>query len=200
MSRSARVERSTKESSVLVEVELDGTGVHAIDTGVPFFDHMLAQLAKHGGLDLTIRTRGDLEVDAHHTVEDTTLALGQAINEALGDRSGLRRYGDALVPLDEALVQSALDLSGRPYLVHEEPELVELIGTYDTTLTRHIWESLVATAQITLHVRVLSGRNAHHIVEAQFKSVARSLRAAIAVDARVVGVPSTKGTLTPPTA
>jgi imidazoleglycerol-phosphate dehydratase len=200
MSRSARVERSTKESSVLVEVELDGTGVHAIDTGVPFFDHMLAQLAKHGGLDLTIRTRGDLEVDAHHTVEDTTLALGQAINEALGDRAGLRRYGDALVPLDEALVQSALDLSGRPYLVHEEPELVELIGTYDTTLTRHIWESLVATAQVTLHVRVLSGRNAHHIVEAQFKSVARSLRAAIAVDPRVVGVPSTKGTLTPPTA
>jgi imidazoleglycerol-phosphate dehydratase len=197
MSRSARVERSTKESSVLVEVELDGTGVHAIDTGVPFFDHMLAQLAKHGGLDLTIRTRGDLEVDAHHTVEDTTLALGQAINEALGDRSGLRRYGDALVPLDEALVQSALDLSGRPYLVHEEPELVELIGTYDTTLTRHIWESLVATAQITLHVRVLSGRNAHHIVEAQFKSVARSLRDAVAVDPRVVGVPSTKGTLTP---
>jgi len=197
MSRSARVERSTKESSVLVEVELDGTGVHAIDTGVPFFDHMLAQLAKHGGLDLTIRTRGDLEVDAHHTVEDTTLALGQAINEALGDRAGLRRYGDALVPLDEALVQSALDLSGRPYLVHEEPELVELIGTYDTTLTRHIWESLVATAQITLHVRVLSGRNAHHIVEAQFKSVARSLRDAVAVDPRVVGVPSTKGTLTP---
>ena len=200
MSRSARVERSTKESSVLVELELDGTGMHAIDTGVPFFDHMLAQLAKHGGLDLTVRTRGDLEVDAHHTVEDTTLALGQAVNEALGDRTGLRRYGDSLVPLDEALVQSAVDLSGRPYLVHDEPELVELIGTYDTTLTRHIWESLVATAQVTLHVRVLSGRNAHHIVEAQFKSVARSLRAAIAVDPRVVGVPSTKGTLTPPTA
>lgn len=200
MSRSARVERSTKESSVLVEVELDGTGQSSIETGVPFYDHMLAQLAKHGGLDLTVRTTGDLEVDAHHTVEDTTLALGQAINEALGDRAGLRRYGDALVPLDEALVQSAMDLSGRPYLVHEEPELVELIGTYDTTLTRHIWESLVATAQITLHVRVISGRNAHHIVEAQFKSVARSLRDAVAVDPRVVGVPSTKGTLTPPSA
>lgn len=199
MSRSARVERSTKESSVFVEVELDGTGQSSIETGVPFYDHMLAQLAKHGGLDLTVRTTGDLEVDAHHTVEDTTLALGQAINEALGDRAGLRRYGDALVPLDEALVQSALDLSGRPYLVHEEPELVELIGTYDTTLTRHIWESLVATAQITLHVRVISGRNAHHIVEAQFKSVARSLRDAVVVDPRVVGVPSTKGTLTPPT-
>ncbi len=200
MSRKARVERSTKESSVLVEVDLDGTGQSSIETGVPFYDHMLAQLAKHGGLDLTVRTTGDLEVDAHHTVEDTTLALGQAINEALGDRAGLRRYGDALVPLDEALVQSALDLSGRPYLVHEEPDLVELIGTYDTTLTRHIWESLVATAQITLHVRVISGRNAHHIVEAQFKSVARSLRNAVARDARVVGVPSTKGTLTPPTA
>ena len=198
MSRTARVERSTKESSVLVEVNLDGTGSSTIETGVPFFDHMLAQLAKHGGLDLVVRTSGDLHVDAHHTVEDTSLALGQAINDALGDRAGLRRYGDALVPLDEALVQSAVDLSGRPYLVHEEPEIIELIGSYDTSLTRHIWESLVATAQITLHVRVISGRNAHHIVEAQFKSVARSLRDAVALDPRVVGVPSTKGTLTPP--
>ena len=198
MSRTARVERSTKESSVLVEVDLDGTGSSTIETGVPFFDHMLAQLAKHGGLDLVVRTSGDLHVDAHHTVEDTSLALGQAINDALGDRAGLRRYGDALVPLDEALVQSAVDLSGRPYLVHEEPEIIELIGSYDTSLTRHIWESLVATAQITLHVRVISGRNAHHIVEAQFKSVARSLREAVALDPRVVGVPSTKGTLTPP--
>lgn len=196
MNRTARVERSTKESQVLVEVDLDGTGSSQIDTGVPFFDHMLAQLAKHGGLDLVVQTKGDLEIDAHHTVEDTSLALGQAINEALGDRSGLRRFGDALVPLDECLVQSAVDLSGRPYLVHVEPEIVELIGSYDTTLTRHIWESIVATAQITLHVNVLSGRNAHHIVEAQFKSVARSLRDAVARDARVVGVPSTKGTLT----
>lgn len=190
------VERSTKESDVFVELNLDGTGASQIETGVPFFDHMLAQLAKHGGLDLTVRTRGDLEVDAHHTVEDTALALGQALNSALGDRSGLHRYGDALVPLDECLVQSAVDLSGRPYLVHEEPDLLELIGSYDTTLTRHIWESLVATAQITLHVRVISGRNAHHVVEAQFKSVARSLRDAVARDPRVVGVPSTKGTLT----
>ena len=196
MSRTARVDRSTKESTVLVEVDLDGTGQSTVDTGVPFFDHMLAQLAQHGGLNLTVHTRGDLEVDAHHTVEDTSLALGQAINEALGDRAGLRRYGDALVPLDDCLVQSAVDLSGRPYLVHEEPDLVELIGTYDTTLTRHIWESIVATAQITLHVRVLSGRNAHHVVEAQFKSVARALRDAVAHDPRVVGVPSTKGTLT----
>ncbi len=196
MNRTARVERSTKESQVLVELNIDGNGVSTIDTGVPFFDHMLAQLAKHGGFDLIVTTTGDLEVDAHHTVEDTALALGQALNEALGDRAGLCRFGDALVPLDECLVQSAVDLSGRPYLVHEEPEVVELIGSYDTTLTRHIWESIVATAKITLHVRVISGRNAHHVVEAQFKSVARSLRAAVARDARVVGVPSTKGTLT----
>ncbi|CAB4832738.1 MAG: imidazoleglycerol-phosphate dehydratase HisB [Actinobacteria bacterium] len=196
MNRTARVERSTKESQVLVELNIDGNGASTIDTGVPFFDHMLAQLAKHGGFDLIVTTKGDLEVDAHHTVEDTALALGQALNEALGDRAGLCRFGDALVPLDECLVQSAVDLSGRPYLVHEEPEVVELIGSYDTTLTRHIWESIVATAKITLHVRVISGRNAHHVVEAQFKSVARSLRAAVARDDRVVGVPSTKGTLT----
>ena len=196
MGRFARVERTTKESSVLVELEIDGTGQSTIETGVPFFDHMLAQLAKHGGLDLVVRTTGDLEIDAHHTVEDTALAVGQALNQALGDRAGLRRFGDACVPLDECLVQSAVDLSGRPYLVHVEPDLVELIGSYDTTLTRHIWESLVATSQITLHVRVLSGRNAHHVVEAQFKSVARALRDAVALDPRVQGVPSTKGTLT----
>lgn len=195
MSRTASLERDTKESKVSIQLDLDGTGNAQVDTGVPFFDHMLAQLGKHGGFDLSVHTVGDLEVDAHHTVEDTSLALGQALREALGDKQGVRRYGDSLVPLDEALVQSAVDLSGRPYLVHEEPELVELIGTYDTTLTRHIWESIVATAQITLHVRVLAGRNAHHIVEAQFKSVARSLRTAVQLDARVIGVPSTKGTL-----
>ena len=195
MSRNARVERATKESSVFVEIAIDGTGESTIDTGVPFFDHMLAQLAKHGGFDLFVTTQGDLHIDAHHTVEDTSLALGQAFREALGDKAGLTRYGDALVPLDEALVQSAVDLSGRPYLVHEEPELIELIGSYDTSLTKHIWESFVATSQITLHVRVISGRNAHHIVEAQFKSVARALRTAVAKDSRVTGVPSTKGTL-----
>ncbi|MCH9719406.1 MAG: imidazoleglycerol-phosphate dehydratase HisB [Actinomycetia bacterium] len=195
MSRAALVERVTKESSVSVSLDLDGTGRAEVSTGVPFFDHMLSQLGKHGGFDLVVNTDGDLEVDAHHTVEDTSLAVGQALREALGDKQGVRRYGDSLVPLDEALVQSAVDLSGRPYLVHEEPDLVELIGSYDTTLTRHIWESIVATAQITLHVRVLAGRNAHHIVEAQFKSVARSLRTAVALDDRVVGVPSTKGTL-----
>ena len=196
MSRTARIECSTKESSVLVELNLDGTGVHTIDTGIPFYDHMLSQLSKHGLLDLNVQTKGDLQVDAHHTIEDTALAIGQAINEALGDRAGLRRFGDAAVPLDETLVQAVVDLSGRPYLVHEELALVELIGTYDTSLTRHIWESIVATSQITLHVRVISGRNAHHMVEAQFKAVARALRDAVTVDPRVVGVPSTKGTLT----
>jgi imidazoleglycerol-phosphate dehydratase len=195
MNRAARVQRTTKESDVLVQLALDGTGTTDVSTGVPFFDHMLTQLGRHGGLDLTVRTTGDLEVDAHHTVEDTSLAVGQALREALGDKVGIRRFGDALVPLDESLVQVAVDLSGRPYLVHEEPAIVELIGSYDTTLTRHIWESLVASAQICLHVRVLSGRNAHHVVEAQFKAVARALRAAVALDPRVAGVPSTKGTL-----
>ena len=195
MSRFARVQRTTKESDVLVELEIDGTGVADIDTGVPFFDHMLAQLGKHGGLDLTVRTKGDLEIDAHHTVEDTSLAVGQALREALGDKTGIRRYGDSLVPLDEALVQCAVDLSGRPYLVHDEPEIIELIGSYDTTLTKHIFESIVAEARITLHVNVLAGRNAHHIVETQFKAFSRALRTAVELDPRVVGIPSTKGSL-----
>lgn len=193
--RVARVERSTKEASVLVELDVDGSGSAEIDTGVRFFDHMLAQLAKHGLLDLTVRTHGDVDVDAHHTVEDTSLALGQALREALGDKAGTRRYGYAVVPLDETRVLASVDLSGRPYLVHAEPELIELIGTYDTTLTRHIWESIVAEARITLHVDVQAGRNAHHIVEAQFKAVARAFRDAAALDPRVRGVPSTKGTL-----
>jgi imidazoleglycerol-phosphate dehydratase len=193
--RCADVHRKTKESEVTVRLVLDGTGVTDVETGVPFFDHMLGQLGRHGGFDLTVRTAGDLDVDAHHTVEDTALALGQALREALGDKAGIRRFGDALVPLDETLVQVAVDVSGRPYVVHTEPDLVELIGSYDTTLTRHIWESFAASAQICLHVRVLAGRNAHHIVEAQFKAVARALRDAVALDARVVGVPSTKGTL-----
>ena len=196
MSRTARVERVTKETRVLVELDLDGTGVTEAQTGVPFFDHMLGQLGKHGGFDLVVRTDGDLEVDAHHTVEDTSLALGQALREALGDKVGIRRFGDALVPLDESIVQAAVDLSGRPYVVHVEPEIVELIGSYDTTLTRHIWESFAASAQVCLHVRVLAGRNAHHVVEAQFKALARALREAVAIDPRTAGaVPSTKGVL-----
>ncbi|CAB5062621.1 MAG: imidazoleglycerol-phosphate dehydratase HisB [Candidatus Nanopelagicaceae bacterium] len=194
MSRKAIVKRATKESSVHVELELDGTGVIEIETGVPFFDHMLNQLGKHGGFDLKVITKGDVEVDSHHTVEDTSLALGQALREALGDKVGIRRFGDATVPLDEVLVTAAVDLSGRPYLVHRQPEIVELIGTYDTTLTRHIWESLIAEAHIALHIRVLEGRNAHHVMEAQFKAVARALRDAVRLDG-VAGVPSTKGVL-----
>ena len=195
MSRTALIERTTKESDVRVELDLDGTGQGSSDTGVPFFDHMVSQLGRHGGFDLTVVTKGDLHIDAHHTVEDTSLALGQALKQALGDKVGVRRFGDATVPLDECLVQAAVDLSGRPYLVHEEPPMVELIGSYDTTLTKHIWESFVATSGIALHVRVLSGRNAHHIVETQFKAVARALRAACELDPRVQGVPSTKGVL-----
>jgi imidazoleglycerol-phosphate dehydratase len=195
MTRIATVERSTGETSVKVALDLDGTGTASADTGVPFFDHMLAQLGKHAGFDLVVTTTGDTHVDAHHTVEDTSIAVGQALREALGDKAGIRRFGDALVPLDEALVQVAVDLSGRPYVVHEEPELVELIGSYDTTLTRHVFESFASAAQVCLHVRVLAGRNAHHIVEAQFKAVARALRDAVSLDGRVAGVPSTKGVL-----
>lgn len=193
--RKSRVERKTKESSVFVELSLDGSGDIDVQSGVPFFDHMLAQLGKHAGFDLRVKTEGDVEVDSHHTVEDTSLAFGQALREALGDKTGIRRFGDAMVPLDEVLVQVAVDLSGRPYLVHRQPEIVELIGTFDTTLGRHIWESIVAEARIALHIRVLEGRNAHHVFEAQFKAVARALREAVSLDGRVVGVPSTKGSL-----
>ena len=196
-SRVGRVQRETAESSVLVEIDLDGSGRAEVDTGVPFYDHMLSQLGRHGGFDLTVRTKGDLEVDAHHTVEDTAIALGQAFAQALGDKAGIRRFGDALVPLDEALVQAAVDLSGRPYLVHTEPDrMPPTIGPlYATTLTRHVWESFAHNARIALHVIVHSGRDGHHIVEAQFKAVARALRDATAADPRTVGVPSTKGVL-----
>jgi imidazoleglycerol-phosphate dehydratase len=194
--RTARVERVTKETKVLVQLDLDGSGVTQADTGVPFFDHMLAQLGKHGLLDLTVRTRGDIEVDAHHTVEDTALALGQALREALGDKAGICRFGDALVPLDETLARAAVDLSGRPYAVHSEPDgMPPMIGTYDTTLTRHFFESLAMSAGLCVHLSVLAGRNPHHIVEAQFKAFARALRAAVAPDPRSGGIPSTKGTL-----
>jgi imidazoleglycerol-phosphate dehydratase len=193
--RTAHVNRKTKESEVDVKLNIDGSGSIDIDTGVPFFDHMLSQLGKHAGFDLIVRTKGDVDVDSHHTVEDTSLAFGQALREALGDKSGIRRFGDAMVPLDEVLVQAAVDLSGRPYLVHRQPEIVELIGTFDTTLGRHIWESIIAEARIALHVRVLEGRNAHHVFEAQFKAVARALKDACALDAKSSGIPSTKGVL-----
>lgn len=193
--RTSRVERTTKESKVAIDLNLDGSGQIDVNTGVPFFDHMLSQLGKHSGFDLRVETVGDIDVDSHHTVEDTSLAFGEALRIALSDKSGIRRFGDAMVPLDEVLVQAAVDLSGRPYLVHRQPEIVELIGTFDTTLGRHIWESIVAEARIALHIRVLEGRNAHHVFEAQFKAVARALRDAVSLDGRVAGIPSTKGTL-----
>lgn len=193
--RKSRVERVTKESSVVVELTLDGTGVCNVETGVPFFDHMISQLGKHSGFDLIVKTNGDISVDSHHSVEDTSLAIGQALREALGDKSGIRRFGNSLVPLDEVLVQAAVDLSGRPYLVHRAPEIVELIGTFDTTLGRHIWESIVSEAKIGLHIRVLEGRNAHHVLEAQFKAVAQAFKDAVALDSRSGGIPSTKGVL-----
>jgi imidazoleglycerol-phosphate dehydratase len=197
MSRQARVERVTRETKVLVELDLDGTGRAEVSTGVPFFDHMLHQLGRHGLLDLTVRTQGDTEIDAHHTVEDTAITLGQALAQALGDKAGISRFGDALVPLDETLARAAVDLSGRPYAVHSEPDgMAPLIGTYDTTLTRHFFESLAHSAGLCVHLDVLAGRNPHHIVEAQFKAFARALRAAAAPDPRAAGsIPSTKGTL-----
>ena len=202
--RTAAVERITGETSVQVELDLDGTGDAKIATGIGFFDHMLHQIAKHGGFDLTVETIGDLHVDAHHTIEDTTLAFGAALAEALGDKRGIRRFGDAVIPLDEVLVQAAVDLSGRPYVVHDEPPLAPYIGPiYPTSMTRHVWESLGHSARLTLHVSVLraarpgSSPDAHHVVEAQFKAVARALRAAVSRDpsAAGAGVPSTKGVL-----
>ena len=200
MSRTSRVERATKESKVLVELDLDGTGRASVTTGVGFYDHMLTSLAKHSLIDLVVSADGDTDVDAHHTVEDVAIVLGQALREALGDKAGIRRFGDALVPLDECLVQAAVDVSGRPYCVHDgEPEgqqYVVIGGSFVGSLTRHVFETLALTAGIALHVRVLSGRDPHHIVEAQFKAVARALRAAVEPDPRTGGaVPSTKGSL-----
>jgi imidazoleglycerol-phosphate dehydratase len=206
VTRTALVERDTAETKVRVELDLDGTGRADITTGIGFYDHMLAQLAKHGGLNLTVRTDGDLHVDAHHTVEDTALAVGAALAEALGDKAGLRRFGDALVPLDEVLVQAAVDLSGRPYVVHDEPSgLAPFVGgagpVFPTSLTRHVWESHGHAARITLHVSVVRAArpgaqpDAHHVIEAQCKAVARALRSAVRVEDPGGGVPSTKGVL-----
>ena len=197
--RVARVERTTSESSVVVDLDLDGTGRTSIDTTVPFFDHMLTALGKHALLDLTVTASGDTHIDAHHTVEDTAIVLGQAIRQALGDRAGIARFGDATVPLDDALAQAVVDVSGRPYFVHSgEPagQQYHLIGGHFTgSLTAHALESIATHAAMTVHVRVLAGRDPHHIVEAQFKAFARALRAAVALDPRVVGIPSTKGAL-----
>jgi len=199
VSRTARVERATKESKILVELDLDGTGKVTIDTGVPFFDHMLTSLGTHAAFDLTVQATGDIEVDAHHTVEDAAIVLGQALRKALGDKAGVRRFGDAWIPMDEALAHAAVDVSGRPYCVHTgEPESLVTFtvgGNYPTVLNRHVFESLAFHAQIALHVRVLYGRDPHHITEAEYKAVARALRAAVEPDPRVAGVPSTKGVL-----
>ncbi|HEY0186099.1 MAG TPA: imidazoleglycerol-phosphate dehydratase HisB [Cellulomonas sp.] len=197
--RTARIERTTSESSVVVELDLDGSGRTDIDTSVPFYDHMLTALGKHSLIDLTVRATGDTQIDVHHTVEDVAICLGEALRVALGDKRGIARFGDATVPLDEALAQAVVDVSGRPYLVHSgEPAGQEyhLIGGHFTgALTRHVLESIAHHAAFTIHVRVLEGRDPHHIVEAQFKALARALRAAVALDPRVDGVPSTKGAL-----
>ncbi len=197
--RVARITRETSESSVELELDLDGTGSADIQTGVPFYDHMLTALSKHSLIDLRVRAKGDTHIDVHHTVEDVAIVLGQALRQALGDKAGITRYGDALVPLDEALAQAVVDVSGRPYLVHEgEPAGFEfhLIGGHFTgSMVRHVFESVTFNAAITVHVRLVSGRDPHHIAEAEFKAFARALRIAVARDPRVSGVPSTKGAL-----
>lgn len=197
--RTATVERSTSESSIRLSLNLDGTGVSTINTSVPFYDHMLTAFAKHSLTDLTLESTGDVHIDEHHTIEDTAIVLGQAIREALGDKHGIARYGDALVPLDEALAQCVVDISGRPYLVHSgEPEGFELhrIGGHFTgSMVRHAFEAITFHAGLTVHLRVLAGRDPHHIAEAEFKAFARAFRAAKRLDPEVDGVPSTKGAL-----
>ena len=196
MSRVGEVRRNTKETELFVRVDLDGRGEASVRTGLGFFDHMLDALARHGLFDLTVEAQGDLHVDGHHTVEDTGIALGLAIERALGDRAGIRRYGDAMVPLDEALVRSVVDVSGRPYL-HYAVDIPkwQMLGDYDVFLTPEFFRALVLNAGLTAHIDLVRGDNPHHIVEAVFKSFARALDAATALDPRVTGVPSTKGSL-----
>ena len=199
MTRIAKVSRKTSESSVELELNLDGSGVSDIETTVPFFNHLLTAFSKHSLIDLKVKASGDTDIDVHHTVEDVAIVFGQALKEALGDKAGISRYGDALVPLDEALARAVVDISGRPYLVHDgEPAGFEyhLIGGHFTgSMVRHAFEAIAHNAGITLHVSLLGGRDAHHIAEAQFKAFARALRAAVELDPRVQGVPSTKGSL-----
>ncbi|MBB4071949.1 imidazoleglycerol-phosphate dehydratase HisB [Leucobacter sp. OH2974_COT-288] len=197
--RTAAVSRKTSESEISIEINLDGTGKADIETGVPFFDHMLDAFARHSLTDLKVRAIGDVHIDVHHTVEDTGILLGQAILEALGDKAGISRYGDALVPLDEALAQAVVDISGRPYLVHSgEPAGYEfhLIGGHFTgSMVRHFFEAITLNARLTVHLTLVGGRDPHHIAEAEFKAFARAFRQAKAFDAHTVGVPSTKGVL-----
>jgi len=191
--RRSHQHRETKETTVDLVLDVDGSGQASASTGIPFFDHMLEQLGKHGGFDLKIEAQGDLEIDLHHTIEDVGIVLGTALTEALGDKAGVRRFASALVPLDEALVQVALDLSGRPFLVYEVDPVSEWIGTFDPQLTEEFWRAFAFAAGINLHLRSLSGRNGHHVIEASFKGVARSLRDAIKIEG--TGIPSTKGNL-----
>jgi imidazoleglycerol-phosphate dehydratase len=201
VSRTGRIERSTAETKVLVEIDLDGAGRTDVATGVGFFDHMLAAFGRHGLFDLTVGVEGDLHIDTHHSVEDAAIALGQAFAQAAGDKAGVRRFGDAVIPMDEALVSAAVDLSGRPYLVHHEPDgapayILGSESSYATTLTRHVFEAFSYHARVALHVNVQAGRDWHHIIEAQYKAVARALRSAAEIDPRLDGaVPSTKGVL-----
>ncbi|MDQ1384160.1 MAG: imidazoleglycerol-phosphate dehydratase [Actinomycetota bacterium] len=192
-SRRAQLRRETKETTVDLALSIDGSGNTRVATGIPFFDHMLEQLGKHAGFDLELEARGDLEVDLHHTVEDVGIVLGNALREALGDRRGVRRFANALVPLDEALVQVALDLSGRPFLVYDVDPISEWIGTFDPQLAEEFWKGFVDGARVTLHLRSITGKNGHHVLEASFKGVARALRDAVKVEG--TQVPSTKGTL-----
>ncbi|WP_382310231.1 imidazoleglycerol-phosphate dehydratase HisB [Herbiconiux sp. UC225_62] len=197
--RTAHLRRETSESSIDLTLDLDGTGVSDIQTSVPFYDHLLTAFAKHSLTDLTVRAKGDIEIDVHHTVEDVGIVLGQAIRQALGDKTGISRFGDALVPLDEALVQAVVDISGRPYLVHSGEAAgfeFHLIGGHFTgAMVRHVFEAITFNAGLTVHITVLGGRDPHHIAEAEFKAFARAFRQAKALDPLVSGVPSTKGAL-----
>lgn len=203
MTRTATVERTTSESTAKVTIDLDGRGDSTISTGVGFYDHMLTALARHSGIDMTIQTIGDLHIDGHHSVEDTAIALGQALRQALGDKRGISRFGDAMVPLDEALAQCVVDVAGRPYVVcsgEPESQTTVLIGgsgvPYAGSMTRHVVESLAVNAGLCVHLRLLAGRDPHHIAEAQYKALARALRTAIRIDPQLEGqVPSTKGSL-----
>jgi imidazoleglycerol-phosphate dehydratase len=195
MGRTATVTRSTGETDITVTVDLDGSGTTSVETGVAFFDHMLDAFGRHATLDLTVVASGDLDVDAHHTVEDVGIVLGQTIAQALGDKAGITRFGDCTLPMDEALVLGAVDVSGRGQLHYAVELPIEIIGTFDTTLAKEFFIALAANAGITLHIRSFAGDNSHHIIEAAFKAAARALREAIAIDPRVAGVPSTKGAL-----
>ena len=195
MKREATVARKTKETDIRVELYVDGGGNTHVATGVPFFDHMLEAFGRHALVDLTVKATGDIDVDAHHTVEDVGICIGTALAQALGDKRGITRFGSATIPMDEALVMAAVDVSGRPHLAYDVDVPIEIIGTFDTTLAEEFLRALAVNAGMTLHVRSMAGTNAHHMIEAAFKAVARALSAAVALDERVTGVPSTKGAL-----